>query len=239
MANPGTEQDAAAERLTEQYTEMAELVGRLAHEIKNHLGTLGLNLQLLVEDLDAPETPRERRALQRAKKLQRDCQRLFDLSNDFLRFARLREIYAVPVDLKDLIDEMVVFFDPSARKDNIEIKTFLPSDLPQVPLDQELFKQAVLNLLLNATQAMPEGGTLTIQAESNHAEVRLSFIDTGCGMTPEVQEKIFRPFFSTRPGGSGLGLPTTRRIIEAHRGRIEVQSEPGRGTKITLVLPTL
>lgn len=226
------------QRLSEQYAELAELAGRLVHEVKNHLGTLSLNLQLLSEDLEKPDTPRERRALQRAQKLQKECQRLTDLSNDFLRFARLRDLDLRPVDLKDVIGELVLFYEPSARQAGIEIKTFLPSNLPQVRLDRDLFNQALLNLVLNATQAMRKGGALTIQAERGDGEVNLSLIDTGCGMSPEVQAQIFKPFYSTRPGGSGLGLPTTRRIIEAHGGTIAVQSEPGRGTKFTVRLPT-
>jgi signal transduction histidine kinase len=119
-----------------------------------------------------------------------------------------------------------------------------------------MFKQALLNLLLNAEQAMPEGGEITIQAARNaewgrgnaerkadsafpipHSAIELSVIDTGKGMPPEVAARAFRPFYSNRPGGTGLGLPTARKIIEAHGGTIELQSEPGRGTKFTIRLP--
>ncbi len=222
-----------------QYLELAELAGRLIHEIKNHLGTLSLNLQILAEDLQNPETPRERRSGQRVQKLLTECQRLADLSNDFLRFAQVRELNLVPTDLKEIVEEMVDFHGPSVQQKNIEMKSFVPANLPQVNLDRDLFKQAILNLILNAMQAMPDGGQLSIQAERRDGEVSLSFIDTGAGIASELQAKIFRPFFSTRPGGSGLGLPTTRKIVEAHAGRIDVQSEPGHGTKFTIVLPAL
>jgi signal transduction histidine kinase len=223
--------------LSAQYHELAELASRLIHEIKNHLGTLSLNLQLLGEDLDSPETQRERRALQRVKRLQGECQRLSDLSNDFLRFARIGELRCEPVSLKQLLDDLVDFAAPSAQEAKVEIKTFLPADLPTLPLDRELVQMALLNIMLNAQQAMPNGGTLTIQAEVRGEEVSVSFIDTGVGMTPEVQGQIFRPFYSIRPGGTGLGLPTAQKIIHAHNGRIDVQSEPGRGSKFTVVLP--
>jgi signal transduction histidine kinase len=220
----------------EQYTELAELAGRLVHEIKNHLGSLSLNLQLLAEELDNPETPRERRALQRIVKLQSDCTRLSDLSTDFLRFARIGAIAAEPTLLKPLLEEMVDFVTPHAQEKGIEIRTFL-SDLPMVNADRDLLQQAILNVLLNAIQAMPEGGVLTVQSECGSSEVRLSFIDTGIGMSAETLRQVFKPFYSGRAGGTGLGLTTTRKILLAHGGEIHMQSEPGRGTKVTFLLP--
>jgi signal transduction histidine kinase len=156
-----------------------------------------------------------------------------------------------------IMDEMIDFFAPTAQLANIHIKAYLPGDLPAVPLDVDLFKQALLNLMLNAEQSMPEGGEITIQAmlvpcslpavrceydnQQGHcdplAALELSLIDTGKGMPPEVLARIFEPFYSTRQGGSGLGLPTTRRIIEAHGGAIAVESAPGKGSKFTIRLP--
>jgi two-component system sensor histidine kinase HydH len=222
---------------SEQYAELAELAGSFIHEIKNHLSTLGLNLQLLAEDFAEPQSQRERRAHDRIQRLQGECQRLVDVSNDFLRFARIKDLKREPVDLAEVIDEMVDFFGPTARGSGIDIKLYLPADLPRLALDRELFKQALLNLMLNAQQAMSDGGTLTIQAGVEGDGVCLALIDAGPGMAPEVLAKVFRPFFSTKPGGSGLGLATTRKIVEAHGGRIEVQSEVGRGTKFTIHLP--
>ena len=223
--------------VNEQYAELAELAGGFIHEIKNHLSTLGLNLQLLAEDFQDPQSQRERRALDRVSRLQNECQRLVDVSNDFLRFARVKDLDFKPTSLRELIEELVDFFMPTARQAKIEIKSYLPTSLPTVPLDQELFRQALLNLLLNAQQAMPDGGEITIQAEGRDNGVSLSLIDTGKGMTPEVMARVFRPFFSTKPGGSGLGLATTRKIILAHGGTIDVQSEVGRGSKFTIFLP--
>lgn len=219
------------------YAELAELAGRLIHEIKNHLSTLSINLQLLGEDFNDPQNPKERRAKQRIEKLQRECQRLADLSNDFLRFARVGELELAPCSLQEVIDELIDFFSPTAAQANLVIRAFIPAELPRVALDRQMFKQALLNLFLNAQQAMPEGGELTLQAESRDGAVVLRLIDTGIGMTPEVMSEIFKPFFSTRPGGSGLGLPTTKRIIEAHGGSISVASEPGKGTMFTIQLP--
>lgn len=225
--------------MTDHNAELAELAGGFIHEIKNHISTLGLNLQLLAEDFQQAQTPRERKACDRILRLQNECNRLTELSNDFLRFARLRELETKPASLLEVIGEMVDFFAPTARAAGIEIKTYLPTDLPPVPLDVDLFKQALLNLLLNAEQAMTEGGELIVQARCGETgTVRLDVIDSGAGMSAETLAKCFKPFHTTKPGGNGLGLPTTRRIVEMHGGRIEVQSEPGKGTQFTLWLPT-
>src|SRR5208283_4022011 len=108
--------------LGEQYAELAELAGGFIHEIKNHLSTLGLNLQLLAEDFQDPQSQRERRALTRVQRLQHECQRLVEVSNDFLRFARIKQLDLAPSDLCKIIDEMIDFFGPTARSANIEIK---------------------------------------------------------------------------------------------------------------------
>jgi signal transduction histidine kinase len=221
----------------DRFLELAQLAGHLLHEIKNHVGTISINLQLLAEDLSPPESPRERQALQRALRLRQECQRLADLSNDFLRFAQLRDLKRVPTRLQDLIAELVDFYGPSARQANIDIKCFLPADLPTVSVDRELIKQGLLNLLLNAVQAMPQGGVITIQALAEPDAVAIMVIDTGTGMSPEVLARVFEPFFTTRSGGSGLGLPLLRKIVESHGGSVQVESEPGRGTKFTVRLP--
>jgi two-component system, NtrC family, sensor histidine kinase HydH len=222
-----------------QYTELAELAGGFIHELKNHLSTLGLNLQLLAEDFANPENHRERRALARVQRLQGECQRLVDVAHDFLRFARIKDLELVATDLGKIVEEMVDFFGPSSRSASIDIKTFISADLPMVLLDRELFKQALLNLMLNAEQAMPNGGELTIQATRENTSpplVCLTLIDTGKGISPDVLLRVFQPFFSTKQSGSGLGLATTKRIIEAHGGSISVRSEVGRGTQFTIFL---
>jgi two-component system, NtrC family, sensor histidine kinase HydH len=222
-----------------EHSELAELAGGFIHELKNHLSTLSLNLQLLAEDFAQPETPRQRVALARVQRLHGECQRLVDLANDFLRFARIKDLDLIAADLSKVIEEIIDFFSPSARAGSIEIKVFISGDLPMVLLDRELFKQALLNLLLNAEQAMPTGGELTIQATREAGPppyVGLTLIDTGHGIPPNSLERIFEPFFSTKQGGTGLGLPTTKRIVEAHGGTIAVQSEVGRGTQFTLTL---
>ena len=229
---------------SEAYSELVELAASFIHEIKNHVSTLGLNLQLLAEDFQDPQSQRERRALERVQRLQGECHRLVEVSNDVLRFARVKDLELRSSNLARVVEEILDFFGPTARQAKIEIKLYVPADLPPLALDQEMFKQALLNLMLNAQQAMASGGQLTIQAgieerQGESACVCLSLIDTGKGISADVLPRLFRPFFSTRPGGTGLGLATTRKIVEAHGGTIEVQSEVDRGTKFTLRLPVV
>jgi len=224
-------------RLVEQYTEMARLAGGLAHEIKNPLSTIRLNMQLLAEDLEGIQTPVGRRSLKRIEVMQRECQRLQDLLDDFLQFAKVRHLQPIPTDLNREINEILDFFEPQARDANVEFIRYLDPELPGVMLDREQFRGALLNLILNAMQAMPDGGELVVRTSEVGGNVALYLIDTGCGMDERTASRMFDAFFSTKPGGSGLGLPTTAKIIESHGGRITVQSGIGRGTQFTVELP--
>ena len=222
---------------TELPSEIAELAAGFIHEIKNHLGTLSLNLQLLAEDFETPENQRERRAFERITRLSEECVKLLELSNDFLRFARVHELILVPTPLGVVVERMIDFLTPTARQRGIEINWFAAPNLPLVRLDRDTFAQALLNLMLNAEQAMPDGGTLSLLGRAEADRVCLDVIDTGCGMTAEMIGKIFRPFHTTKKNGTGLGLPTARKVILAHGGTIDVLSEPGHGTKVTICLP--
>jgi signal transduction histidine kinase len=239
MAPPPSSQspEQINQRLVEQYTEIATLAGGLAHEIKNPLSTIRLNMELLAEDFADPQNQRERRALKKIETVQRECQRLQNLLDDFLNFAKLRRLNLEPANLNQEIERALEFFEPKAQESGVEIYRYLDPDLPMVMLDRDQFRAALLNLLLNAQQAMPQGGQLVVRTMAASAGVRLDLIDTGAGMDEKTLSQVFKTFFSTKPGGSGLGLATTRKIIDAHRGRISVQSEPGRGTQFSIDLP--
>jgi signal transduction histidine kinase len=228
-----------AGRLRAQYAEIAQLAGGLAHEIRNPLSTMSLNLDLLAEDFANAETPRDRRALQKIQRLRRESERLQDILENFLRFAKAQQLRRAPADLNELVDELRDFFEPQALAQGITIRTFLDQDLPPLELDADLFRQALLNLLINARQAMPQGGELLLRTRPDGDASVLEVTDTGIGMTEEVRAHLFDPFYSTRRGGSGLGLPTTRKIVEAHGGAIEVASEPGRGSQFVIRLPAV
>jgi signal transduction histidine kinase len=223
--------------LEDRYAEISELAGGLAHEIRNPLSTLSLNLDLLGEDFQAPETPRDRRVLQRIGRLRGEVRRLHDILENFLRFARVQNLKFEPTDVNAIVDELRDFYEPQAQAQGIVVRVSFATGLPRIDLDADLFKQAILNLILNAEHAMPEGGELILKTRRDSDHVFIDVIDTGAGMTEDVRSKIFDAFFSTRRGGSGLGLPTTRKIVEAHGGLIRVQSEPGKGSQFTMILP--
>jgi signal transduction histidine kinase len=227
------------QKLVDQYTEIAKLAGGLAHEIKNPLSTIRLSMDLLAEDFSAdPENPLHRRALAKVQVVQRECQRLQELLDDFLHFAKVRQFKLEPSSLNRQVKEVLDFFRPKARQSRIEIIEFLAADLPMVLLDREAFRGALLNLVLNAQQAMPEGGQLVVRSSATVDGVALDLIDNGAGMEPQTLARIFHAFFSTKKAGSGLGLPTARKIVEGHGGQIRVQSALGKGTQFTIKLPT-
>jgi len=225
-------------RLEAQYAEIAVLAGGLAHEIKNPLSTIGLNLELMAEDLEPAETPRDRRLQRRVETVRRECGRLEEILKAFLQFARVGELNASDADLNAEVREFIDFFGPQAAEQHVDISPHLAVDLPPVRIDRSLMRQVLMNLAINAQQAMPEGGLLELQTYLSHGCVNLDFIDNGCGMDESVREKMFHTFYSTKSGGSGLGLPTVRKIVEAHGGTISCESEPGRGTRFTISLPT-
>jgi signal transduction histidine kinase len=234
---PGREEPEVASRLRAQYAEISQLAGGLAHEIRNPLSTVSLNLDLLAEDFQNPESARDRRVHARIDRLRHEVHRLYGILENFLRFAGIQDLKLEACDLNGVVEEICDFYEAYAATKSIVMRTQFASDLPPIRLDKDLFKQALLNLMLNAEHAMPSGGELILTTSSQGSWVLLEVTDTGVGMTDEVLARIFDAFYSTRSGGSGLGLPTSRKIVEAHGGTIHVQSEPGKGSQFSIRLP--
>jgi two-component system, NtrC family, sensor histidine kinase HydH len=234
---PAVLDDQERTRLEARYAEIAALAGGLAHEIRNPLSTIGMNLELMAEDLETAETPRDRRLLNTVKLVQRECQHLEDILSAFLEFARAGELELIESDLNELVEDFIRFYRPQADEQGIELSRHLEADLPAVCIDQSLMRQVLMNLALNAQHAMPEGGLLELQTYGRDGHVTLEFIDSGVGMDEDTRARAFQAFFSTRKGGSGLGLSTVRKIVEAHRGTITCDSEPCRGTRFVMTLP--
>ncbi len=225
------------ERLRTQYAEIATLAGGLAHEIRNPLSTIGLNLDLLSEELGECDSQRDRRILNKLNVVKRQCQQLDRILDDFLQFARVGTLTLKPADLNQTVLEFIEFYAPQAAEQGIDISPHLAANLPPVKLDVNLWRQVVMNLSRNAQQAMPQGGVLELQTYQRDNQVLLEIIDNGKGMSPETQARMFDAFYSTKKGGSGLGLPTVRKIVEAHHGTISCESEVGRGTRFSIALP--
>ncbi len=230
-------EDQERQRLLAQYSEIASLAGGLAHEIRNPLSTISLNLELLVEELQDSDQARDQRMITKLQRVQQECGHLDDILNAFLQFARVGELELVESDLNAAVRDFVEFYKPTAAESDIDVSPHLESNLPPVRLDRSLIRQVLLNLARNAQQAMPEGGLLELQTFVRDGSVRLEFIDTGQGMNEATRSKLFQIFFSTKPNGSGLGLPTVRKIVEAHNGTITCESAPGRGTRFSIALP--
>lgn len=242
-------------RGAERLAEIGAMTGGLAHEIKNPLSTIGLNAQLLAEALD--ELPGDRpvepevkqRLTRRLGSLRREVERLRGILQDFLAYAGEMRLDPRPADLNAVVSELADFFTPQTEQAGVRLRTDLSPEPLLAEVDTPLLKQALLNLMLNGLQAMTNSqGTAAPVRElilrtraARDADrrpcLRLHVIDTGPGIPPDVREKLFRPYFTTKAGGTGLGLPTTRRIIEAHKGTIEAVTEIGRGTDFTVTLP--
>jgi signal transduction histidine kinase len=220
----------------ERLAELGTLTGGLAHEIKNPLSTVQLNLQLLQEDL-SPDNPSYQRILNRLQTVRQETGRLRDILDDFLRYAGRIELSRQPVEMNHLLEELVDFFTPQAQVHRVQLRMRRAPANVTAAVDSKLIKQAVLNLMLNAIQAMPNGGELILSLSHSDGEAVIDVIDTGNGIAPEAMEKIFQAYYSTKRGGTGLGLAMAKRIAEEHGGRLSVQSEIGKGSDFRLHLP--
>jgi signal transduction histidine kinase len=224
-------------RHAERLAELGTLTGGLAHEIKNPLSTVQLNLQLLEEDLRA-DHPGLTRVLNRLATVRNETSRLRETLDDFLRYAGRLELDRKPTELNRLLEELVDFFTPQAQVQRIQLRLRKSEQPVTAQVDPRLIKQAVLNLMLNACQAMPGGGELMLSvARNGSSDALIDVVDTGPGVPPEVAERIFTAYYSTKKGGTGLGLPMSKRIAQEHGGDLSVRSEPGKGSDFTLRLP--
>jgi len=232
-------------RSADRIAELQSMTGGLAHEIKNPLSTLVLNAQLLREDvldLELEEQSRQRVG-RRVDALAREAARLRQILEDFLRFAGRIQLDRQPRDLREIVDELVDFFRPQATQSGAIMRTSLPDEPVIALVDAGLLKQALLNLMINAVQAMdqsPRRELLVRVEQDRHGpapEVRIHVTDTGPGIPESRRGTLFMPYSSSRPGGTGLGLATTRRILEEHGGRVTLFTEEGVGSDFVLHLP--
>lgn len=215
---------------SERLAAIGRLAAYLAHEIKNPLMVIGGYARQVREHLgDDPAQNRQDLDLIIDK-----VQELETLLAETGSYAQLAEPRKLPGDLNALLQEACHLMEPKFKQRGVELKLELAEALPQVAFDPTHLHQVALNLLKNALEAMPRGGTLTVASRHQADRVLVDIRDTGEGMTPEVLEKSLHAFFSTKPGGSGLGLAICQKVMEAHGGDISIASTPGRGTTVTL-----
>jgi signal transduction histidine kinase len=216
---------------------LGALAGGLAHEIRNPLSTIAMNLQLLREDWADAETERERRTIRKLGILSKEVTRLEEILDDFLRFASGQRLTKESCRISEVLEDVLEFMGPKLLQTNVELRSVLEPGLPSVVIDRNAMKQVFINLLMNGMQAMPDGGELMVYAYSDEGSVVIEVTDTGEGIPEELIEKIWQIYYSRRRTGTGLGLPTARRIVEELDGTITVLSEPGKGTRFTIRLP--
>ena len=237
-------------RHSQRLAELGSMTGGLAHEIKNPLSTVGLNAQLLREDivhLDVPQTERDR-LTHRVDSLAREVDRLGHILTDFLEFAGRIRLDPQPHDVRSIVEELGDFYHPQCEQAGVVLRVDVPSTPVMAKVDEGLIKQALLNLMINATQVMQRqrGGAdpdsandeLIIKVECDADMAMIHVIDTGPGVPDDMREEIFHPYVSGRKGGTGLGLPTSRRIVEEHGGRLAVESASEHGSDFVLSVPS-
>jgi signal transduction histidine kinase len=209
----------------------------LAHEIRNPLSTMRMHLQLLEEEWREPITEREHRSHKRVEGLLREVDRLERILNGFLAFAMEHRLDRRDVAVEPFFREIADFIAPRCEAAGIALDTRISRGLPVLRADPDLLRQAVLNLLLNAIEATERGGRIRLEVAPERDGLCIEVADTGRGIEPEVAQRMWNLYFSTKPGGTGIGLPMTRKIVEEHGGRIEADSAPGRGARFRILLP--
>ena len=230
-----------------QLEELCRLTGEIAHEIKNPLSTIKVNLRLAGEELEdarkeglgaAAET-RLARAQRKIGVIQKEADRVEQILDGFLRYADRNVLQLADVDINEVVSDMVDFYSPQAASHRITMRHSLCGEPLVCRVDADMLKQAILNLFINAQQAMGGSGELMIRTSKGPKEAVLQISDTGPGIPAEKVVRIFEPYHSSRPQGSGLGLPTARRVIDRHGGTIAVDSAEGKGTQFTIKLPLI
>jgi PAS domain S-box-containing protein len=218
--------------VSERLAALGRVTAGVAHEVKNPLNSMRLWLEVLKANMPVDPEPQ-----QAVKMLDSEIDRLDRAVKTFLNFTKPVELKLEEADLRVLLDEVLDAARPAITRAGIELRVELPSQFPRVLVDSQLIHQAVLNLLLNACDFTSGGGRITLSLRRNGEFAVIAVADSGKGISAEDQKKIFQLFFTTRPGGTGIGLANTFRFVQLHNGRIEFDSEPGRGTTFRLELP--
>ncbi|AEJ60845.1 signal transduction histidine kinase, nitrogen specific, NtrB [Spirochaeta thermophila DSM 6578] len=234
-----TDQRAQEVRLKrmESLASLTTLAASVAHEIKNPLGAISIHLQLIERLLSQKGCLSTEEVSPYVGVIKEEIERLNRIVVDFLFAVRPINLEREELSVRELVEETLSLVGPELAQAGVRVDIRIPEDIPSLSLDRRYIKQALLNLIKNAVQAMPEGGVLTVWAQLRDGRLALSFSDTGVGIPEHLKEKIFEPYFTTKETGSGLGLTLVYKIVQEHGGEIEVQSAEGKGTTFTLLFP--
>jgi signal transduction histidine kinase len=224
----------------ERLAVVGSMAAQVAHEVRNPLGSISLNLDLVERELNIfansnGSSPNECRVL--LHEMRSQVSRIRQVLQEYLRFARMPKSQRAVVSLKDFLEEKLNFVQPLLDQKHVDLRRTLDPNLPPVCVDTEQLWEAVLNLIRNALDAMPDGGNLTVSAQRHGAEALISISDDGRGMTAEEARHLFVPFFTTKSDGTGLGLAYTQRVINEHGGRIDCATARGKGSTFSIQLP--
>jgi PAS domain S-box-containing protein len=218
--------------VSERLAAIGRVTAGVAHEVKNPLNSMRLWLEVLKANMPVDPEPQ-----QAVKMLDSEIDRLDRAVKTFLNFTKPVELHLEETDLRTLLDEVLDSARPSIAKVGLELRVDFPAEFPAAFVDRQLIHQVVLNLLLNASEFTNPGGRITLSLARSGEHAVISIADSGRGISPEDQDKIFQLFFTTRPGGTGIGLANAFRFVQLHNGQIEFESEVGRGTTFRVELP--
>lgn len=220
-------------RRSEKLSTLGEMAAILAHEIRNPLGSIRGTAEILKDDYKPGDPKHEFIEIQI-----KETERLNRVVEDFLHMARPQPVDLRPCPVQEELETIVTLLSNNAREREIRLVLQPPAFPVIIKADGEKLRQAFLNIIINALQATPSGGSVIISTSVHHPSLcEIQFRDTGPGLDVATRERIFEPFFTTKPDGTGLGLAITRKIIESHSGTLQVESEPGQGTTVTVRLP--
>ena len=217
-------------RRSERLKSLGEMAAGMAHEVKNPLAAIRSSAQIITERVSGKEA-------QFAQIIVSEVDRLNRVVNEFLDYARPAPLKREPALLSGLLNSCLELLAPVIKQAGVTIKRAYPQGEHRVSADQNQLRQVFLNLILNAVQAMRTGGQMTLGVRQESGSTRVVVRDTGPGIPSDKLRQVFEPFYSTKPGGTGLGLPIAQRIVAEHGGRLVVESKPGEGTTATMILP--
>jgi signal transduction histidine kinase len=231
----------AAKLRAERLAVVGRMAARVAHEVRNPLGSITLNIDLIHKEIDrlaegSRHSPNEGRAL--INDMREEVCRIGRVVEHYLRFAQLPKLQRQPLDLNAFLDQKLAFLYAELERANVKLRTQFDPAPPTVNADAEQLWQALLNLIRNSCEAMPDGGQLTVGTRQDGGQVLLRVSDSGIGMTRQQLHRVFEPFFTTKKEGTGLGLALVQQIITEHGGHVECESAGGKGSTFTIYLPS-